>query len=149
MYYARGGDSLNFSANGEGNAVLIKSAFPALTQADFQAELARLQNNNPRPDGSQRPLEKLCAGQTLLCKSMGVKVPDWNSHALTPGKFELLNDGYQPSDIIQTTRLGIHPNRDAHLPLRFIDDHFTKYCTKNPRGVRNWQNGNQYTILKP
>ncbi|RMP56845.1 putative 3-methyladenine DNA glycosylase, partial [Pseudomonas syringae pv. atrofaciens] len=28
MYYARGGDSLNFSAEGPGNAVLIKSAFP-------------------------------------------------------------------------------------------------------------------------
>ena len=28
MYYARGGDSLNFSAGGPGNAVLIKSAYP-------------------------------------------------------------------------------------------------------------------------
>jgi DNA-3-methyladenine glycosylase len=28
MYYARGGDSLNFSARGEGNAVLIKSGIP-------------------------------------------------------------------------------------------------------------------------
>ena len=28
MYYARGGDSLNFSARGDGNAVLIKSAYP-------------------------------------------------------------------------------------------------------------------------
>jgi DNA-3-methyladenine glycosylase len=28
MYYARGGDSLNFSAHGPGNAVLIKSAYP-------------------------------------------------------------------------------------------------------------------------
>ena len=28
MYYARGGDSLNFSAQGPGNAVLIKSAYP-------------------------------------------------------------------------------------------------------------------------
>ncbi|AHV91620.1 methylpurine-DNA glycosylase family protein [Bordetella holmesii ATCC 51541] len=30
MYYARGSDSLNFSARGQGNAVLIKSAFPWL-----------------------------------------------------------------------------------------------------------------------
>ncbi|HEB83060.1 MAG TPA: 3-methyladenine DNA glycosylase, partial [Gammaproteobacteria bacterium] len=28
MYYARGGDSLNISTQGEGNAVLIKAAFP-------------------------------------------------------------------------------------------------------------------------
>src|SRR3990167_6381914 len=28
MYYARGGDSLNISCQGKGNAVLIKSAFP-------------------------------------------------------------------------------------------------------------------------
>src|SRR6218665_3863295 len=32
MYYARGGDSLNFSAHGPGNAVLIKSALPWLEE---------------------------------------------------------------------------------------------------------------------
>lgn len=32
MYYARGGDSLNFSAHGPGNAVLIKSAYPGWTR---------------------------------------------------------------------------------------------------------------------
>src|SRR5687767_2567988 len=32
MYYARGGDSLNISCQGEGNAVLIKSAFPYLEE---------------------------------------------------------------------------------------------------------------------
>jgi DNA-3-methyladenine glycosylase len=30
MYYSRGGDSLNVSCKGEGNAVLIKSAVPFL-----------------------------------------------------------------------------------------------------------------------
>jgi len=32
MYYARGGDSLNIGAPGEGNAVLIKSAYPSSTE---------------------------------------------------------------------------------------------------------------------
>ena len=32
MYYARGGDSLNFSARGKGNGVLVKSGFPYIDQ---------------------------------------------------------------------------------------------------------------------
>src|SRR5437016_196001 len=32
MYYARGADSLNISCRGEGNAVLIKSGMPYITQ---------------------------------------------------------------------------------------------------------------------
>ena len=44
MYYARGGDSLNFSCQGEGNAVLIKSGFPA---SDNPILLHKMRQLNP------------------------------------------------------------------------------------------------------
>ena len=42
MYYARGGDSLNFSAQGPGNAVLIKSAYPWVDDICGPASLAQI-----------------------------------------------------------------------------------------------------------
>ncbi|NQV42132.1 MAG: DNA-3-methyladenine glycosylase [Candidatus Marinimicrobia bacterium] len=149
MYYARGGDSINFSCRGAGNAVLIKSGYPVARDGDGLTSIISMQNNNPNPDGSKRSLARLCAGQTLLCKSLGLKVPDWDTRQLKPGLLELWDDDYAPGEIIQTTRLGIHPERDAHLPYRFIDMRFTHACTKNPRSVRNFQNGKDYTILQP
>jgi DNA-3-methyladenine glycosylase len=149
MYYARGGDSLNFSCSGEGNAVLIKSAYPLARQPEDLTSLLEMHTNNPKRDGSSRSLKRLCAGQTLLCKSLGLKVPDWDSQQLKNGHFELWDDSYVPENIIQTTRLGIHPERDAHLPYRFVDMLFADSSTKNPLQVRNFQNGRDYTILTP
>ena len=70
MYYARGGDSLNFSAHGPGNAVLIKSAYPWVDELSGPASLAQMRLNNPDANGHPRPSQKLCAGQTLLCLSL-------------------------------------------------------------------------------
>ncbi|NQV29982.1 MAG: DNA-3-methyladenine glycosylase [Candidatus Marinimicrobia bacterium] len=149
MYYSRGGDSLNFSCQGQGNAVLIKSGYPVVTDHTDPKAIRLMQTNNPSRAGTLRPIEKLCSGQTLLCKALDLRVPDWNGKKLSPGKFELVEDGYIPDQIIQTTRLGINPARDAHLPYRFVDAHYAKYCTKNPLSVRNWQIGHQYTIFAP
>ncbi len=149
MYYARGGDSLNFSCQGNGNAVLIKSGLPVMNGQVDPETIKLMQTNNPSKTGGLRAIENLCSGQTLLCKSLGLRVPDWNTKNLLPGKFELIEDGYMPDQIIQTTRLGINPTRDAQLPYRFVDAHNAKYCSKNPLRVRNWQNGNQYTIFSP
>ncbi|MCF7824572.1 MAG: DNA-3-methyladenine glycosylase [Candidatus Marinimicrobia bacterium] len=149
MYYARGGDSLNFSCQGEGNAVLIKSAFPLAHSEQDQESVALMLANNPLKNGKPRPLEKVCAGQTLLCRAMGLRVPDWNARQLDEDTFTMIDDFYNPSQIIQSTRLGIPPHRDAHLPYRFIDARYTKYSTKNPLSVRNWQNGKEYTIFSP
>ena len=79
MYYARGGDSLNFSAQGPGNAVLIKSAYPWVDALSGPASLAKMQDNNPDTHGRPRSEKKLCAGQTLLCKALGLKVRDWDA----------------------------------------------------------------------
>jgi DNA-3-methyladenine glycosylase len=76
MYYARGGDSLNFSAAGPGNAVLIKSGYPWTDARSGPQSLARMQALNPDAQGRPRPPSGLCAGQPLrpprpLCGGRG------------------------------------------------------------------------------
>ena len=149
MYYARGGDSINFSCLGEGNAVLIKSGYPVAKHGEDMASILSMLKNNPHRDGSKRSLSRLCAGQTLLCKALNLKVPDWDAQQLKPQHLELWDDAYTPENIIQTTRLGIPRDRDAQLPYRFIDLNFADSSTKNPLRVRNFQNGRDYTILQP
>lgn len=149
MYYSRGGDSLNFSCQGAGNAVLLKSAFPIAKDSGTQGSIDIMQQNNLQRNGRLRSVEQLCSGQTLLCKSLGLKVSRWDQKQLEPGRFEMWRDAYRPEKIIQTKRLGIRPDRDAHLPYRYIDYHFAPFCTKNPLRVRNFRLGRDYTILKP
>ncbi len=132
MYYARGGDSLNFSAHGPGNAVLIKSAYPWQDVLSGPASLARMRLNNPDAQGRPRPDQKLCAGQTLLCKALGLKVPDWDAKCFDPERLRVDDVSQVPSRIIQTTRLGIPHGRDEHLMYRFVDADYAAYCTRNP-----------------
>ena len=73
MYYARGGDSLNVSARGEGNAVLIKSAYPYFDSQSPAATRDIMMANNPLR-GRARPIDRLCNGQTLLCRALGLRV---------------------------------------------------------------------------
>ena len=148
MYYARGGDSLNFSAQGPGNAVLIKSALPWLDTHSGPDSLARMQANNPGAQGQARPLERLCAGQTLLCKALGLKVPDWDGQAFDPQRLFVEDIGEKPAQIVQCPRLGIPSGRDEHLPYRFVDAAFARHCTRNPlrRGQRP---GEHYQWLGP
>jgi len=146
MYYARGGDSLNFSVQGAGNAVLIKSAFPHVDQCSGEDALAMMQRLNPDAQGHPRKPEKLCAGQTLLCKSLGLKVREWDARQLDRQRLFLEDIGLRPSAIIQTTRLGIPPGRDEHLPYRFIDADDARYCTRNP--LRRGQTVNDVTTVQ-
>ena len=147
MYYARGGDSLNFSAQGPGNAVLIKSAYPWQDPLSGPASLARMRLNNPDTQGRPRPDQKLCAGQTLLCKALGLKVPDWDAKCFDPERLRVDDVSEVPSQIIQTTRLGIPHGRDEHLLYRFVDADYTAYCTRNP--LRRGQvEGRDYIVLE-
>lgn len=147
MYYARGGDSLNFSAHGPGNAVLIKAAYPWLDAASDENALAQMQLNNPDARGIPRPPERLCAGQTLLCKALGLKVPQWDGRQFDPGQLFVDDCGLAVPWVIQTTRLGIPPGRDEHLPYRFVDAHYARCCTRNP--LRRGQvEGRDYRLLE-
>ena len=121
MYYSRGGDSLNISCRGEGNAVLIKSAFPFLQGRNTKKMLQFMQSLNPQKNSTKsRPLDKLCSGQALLCRSMNLKVVQWDKKQFNRNKFYICSYGYKPKKIIQTKRLGITKGRDEHLPYRFI-----------------------------
>ncbi|MBK5399161.1 DNA-3-methyladenine glycosylase [Pseudomonas sp. TH39(2020)] len=146
MYYARGGDSLNFSAQGPGNAVLIKSAYPWVDDLSGPASLAQMLLNNPDAQGRPRPSQKLCAGQTLLCKALGLKVPVWDAKRFDHEVLLVEDVGPAPAHIIQTTRLGIPHGRDEHLMYRFIDAAYAPYCTRNP--LRRGQiEGRDYFLL--
>ena len=65
MYYARGGDSLNFSAAGPGNAVLIKSGHPWVDARSGPEALARMQALNP--DAAGRASAARCAPARRCC----------------------------------------------------------------------------------
>lgn len=146
MYYARGGDSLNFSACGPGNAVLIKSAHPWFDAISDAQTLASMQRNNPDRLGQPRPPERLCAGQTLLCKTLGLKVPEWDAQRFDPLRLFVEDVGERPQRIIQCARLGIPLGRDEHLPYRFVDAAFARHCTRNP--LRRGQvEGRDYRLL--
>ena len=146
MYYARGGDSLNFSAHGPGNAVLIKSAYPWVDALSGPESLAQMQRNNPDTHGNPRPAARLCAGQTLLCKALGLKVREWDAKCFDHERLRVDDVAQQPSQVIQTTRLGIPRGRDEHLMYRFVDADYAAYCTRNP--LRRGQvEGKDYVIL--
>ncbi len=147
MYYARGGDSLNVSCQGDGNAVLIKSGIPYPKAPDYALMIKRMQELNPAKNGiAPRPAERLCSGQTILCRSLGIKVSDWDGKQFDQQRFYIKDVGYTPEKIIQTRRLGIPRGRDEHLPYRFIDYRYARYCTKNPI-TRKARKGIDYLIL--
>ena len=147
MYYARGGDSLNFSALGPGNAVLIKSAYPWVDSVSDANSLAQMQLNNPDASGNPRSPERLCAGQTLMCKALGLKVPMWDAKRFDHELIRVEDVDQNPAQIIQTTRLGIPAGRDEHLMYRFVDASHARFCTRNP--VRRGQvEGRDYFISK-
>ena len=121
MYYSRGGDSLNVSCQGAGNAVLIKSAYPFLQGRDVKKMVQLMQRLNPQKNSLQpRPLEKLCGGQALLCRALNLKVTQWDKKKFDRKKFYIMACGYKPREIKQTPRLGIPLGRDEHLPYRFV-----------------------------
>lgn len=131
LYYSRGGDSLNFSVQGDGNAVCIKAGYPWLDALSCEASLARMLSNSPAAAGGTRPLTRLCSGQTLLCKALGLTVAQWNAKQMDPTRLRVEDIGARP-DVIQTKRLGIPSGRDEHLPYRFVDAGFAAHCTRNP-----------------
>ena len=151
LYYARGGDSLNVSCRGEGNAVLIKGgrpwSDPAAGEQEAAAMLEAMQLRNPLPGGRRRPGHRLCAGQTLLCRALGIKVPDWDQKALPQDDLTFLDVGYRPERLLRTPRLGIPPGRDEHLPYRFVDPEHSAAATRNPL-TRDAREGRDYDWVR-
>ncbi len=149
MYYARGGDSLNVSCHGEGNAVLLKSGIAYLDSHTPHTMLEQMLRLNPiQGSGKLRLTSHLCSGQTLLCRSLALKVPQWDQKSFDPKRLYVEDVGYHPQQIIQTTRLGIPKGRDPHLPYRFIDFQYATRCTRNPLTRRGCLEAMGYSIIE-
>lgn len=143
MYHSQGGDSLNFSAAGPGNAVLIKSGHPWMDAVSGPESLAMMQRLNPDARGGQRPPARLCAGQALLCRALGLKVADWDARRFDPGELYVEDVGESPSRLLNAPRLGIPAGRDEHLFYRYVDPAHAAHCTRNPLR-RGQQEGRDY-----
>lgn len=146
MYYARGGDSLNISCRGEGNAVLIKAALAYTDRRSGADTIGVMQTLNPIND-RPRPEARLCSGQTLLCKSLALRVSDWDSKRFSRRKFYVEDVGYVPDQIVVAKRLGIPTGRDEDLMYRFIDRERVRHATQNPLTRRNAREGVDYRII--
>ena len=148
MYFARGGDSLNFSCLGDGNAVLIKAGVPHSNVPYAKQMISIMQKFNPIKNTKRERLPmKLCSGQTLLCRSLNLKVREWDQKQFDEKSFYVADVGYNPQKIIQTKRLGIPPGRDEHLPYRFIDYDYAAFCTSNILKKRNSKPQEDYNII--
>ena len=71
MYYARGGDSLNFSAHGPGNAVLIKSAHPWLDELAARTAWRRCNATTRTPKATPGPHTNCARGKPCCAKRWG------------------------------------------------------------------------------
>ena len=130
MYYSRGKDSFNISTGKKGDAVLIKSGIPFLHNSGSEM-LEVMKDLNPI-NGRKRKSERLCSGQTLLCKSLNIKVKEWDQKHFDSSKLFIADVGYTPKKVVEAARLGIPKGRDEHLLYRYIDYDHVKSCTKNP-----------------
>jgi len=164
MYYARGGDSFNVSVRGAGNAVLFKAGLPLMTDhlpriaragprwnwsaEEASAMLRVMARLNPLPSGSARPVQRLCGGQTLLCKALGLKVRTWDARPLPSAGLTLVDIGYRPARIIRTRRLGIPAHRDPHFFYRFVDLDRAQSATRLPLS-RRAREGTDYEWVIP
>ena len=147
MYYSRGGDSLNISSDGSGDAVLIKSAVPYVDKQSPASSIKVMQALNPDRSGQARDVQRLCRGQTLLCRALNLKVSVWDQQQFSANKFYIEDVGIRPARIIKTPRLGIPDGRDGHLLLRFIDFDHAADCTRNPLRMRKLIAGRDYVIV--
>jgi DNA-3-methyladenine glycosylase len=132
MYSARGG-SLSVCAHGPGSAPLIKSAYPRQDTHSAAGAVTQMQANNPIAQGRARAVQKRCSKQTLLCKTLGLKVPDWDAHPVDEQHLFVEDRGERPPQIVQCTRVGIPHGRGEQLPYGFVDAALARHCTRNPR----------------
>ena len=147
MYYARGGDSLNVSCRGEGNAVLIKSGRIIEDKTSGPESFCIMQNNNPVKNSNRmRKKERLCSGQTLLCRSLNLLVRDWDQKQFHYPDFYIEPNLATCEHYVQTKRLGIPEGRDQDLPYRFIDFDYVHQATHNPLSTKKLQRDTDYWI---
>lgn len=97
---------MNVVTDGDGvaGAVLVRALEP-LVGMDVMSERR-----------AYRPLAELCNGPGKLCQAMGISMAD-NGADLETGNLWIDDDGFIPSAVATSTRVGLSQGRD--LPLRF------------------------------
>jgi DNA-3-methyladenine glycosylase len=119
---------LNFSCEpaGEPGGVLIRALQP-IQGLDTMARLRGL----PTPANPKL----LCSGPGRLCQAMGITLAENNIDVTRPrSPLRVLDDGFRPSTITATPRIGI--SKAIDLPLRFLmpeEDPGTPSPRKSPR----------------
>lgn len=166
MYYARGGDSFNISVRGAGNAVLFKAGLPLMAEhlpsriaragpewnwgaKEASAMLRRMARLNRLPTGRTRPVHRLCGGQTLLCKALGLHVRTWDARPMPAAGLTLVDIGYRPARIVRTRRLGIPAHRDPHFFYRFVDLDRAQAATRSPLAQRAREGADYEWVTAP
>lgn len=147
MYHSRAGDSLNVSCEGEGNAILLKAGVPVVDDVSPEASLDVMRHLHPRPDGTLRPALRQCAGQTLLCRSLALRIKEWNTRTFDRGELFLEDTGYTPDHVVVARRLGISEGRDEHLLYRYVDAAHASSATQNPLTKRGCVEGEDFYLL--
>ena len=126
----------------------MKSGLPWFDhRSPIDVALRAMHRRNPSPRGKRSP-ERLCAGQTLLCRALGLRVRDWDRRQFDAGRLFIEDIGYAPERVVQARRLGIPPGRDEHLMYRFIDHERVGSSTSNPLTRRTYREGTDYRILR-
>ena len=137
MYHSRGGDSLNFSAHGAGNAVLIKAAkipddeVMLRENIDPSSHRKFIFSRNDAYSPESPRAARVASGQCLLCRCLDLRRVNWNAQSLDANRFYVAQ-GQAANRAIQCRRLGISAHRDADLMLRFVDARFPQLATQNP-----------------
>lgn len=132
MYHSRAGASLNVSCGTGPEAVLIKAGVPIVDAISPKDALDAMHGLNPAPDGrSRRPEVRLCGGQTLLCRSLGLTVAEWTGRQFDLERFYIEARRAAPQ-MVATLRLGIRPERDDGRRSRYVDRAWAGSATSNP-----------------
>ncbi|MEZ4705032.1 MAG: DNA-3-methyladenine glycosylase [Bdellovibrionota bacterium] len=133
---------------GDENAVLIKSAIYCVDHKTSPQALEIMTTNNPiKFSDRTRSSSTLGKGQTLVCRSLMLKVPDWDQRSFSIKEFYIEDCGYRPKRIVQTRRLGIPKGRDEHLLYRFIDEDNVRWCCKNPLTQKGAREHRTYRLI--
>jgi DNA-3-methyladenine glycosylase len=150
MYHSRAGASLNVSCRGEGNAVLLKAARPFFDARSPEATtFPVLERNCPTSSGELRPLTRVCAGQTLLCRALALEIREWTGRRFDGAELYLEDVGYVPERVLVARRYGIPIGRDEHLPYRYVDAAHARSSTIHPPVRRTHREGRDFFFLRP
>ena len=149
MYHSRAGASLNVSCGAGPEAVLVKAGLPVVDGRSPEAALDAMHRLNPAPDGrSRRPDQRLCSGQTLLCRSLALTVSAWTGRQFDRRVFFIEARRTEPR-LIRTHRLGIRPERDDGRRARYLDRELAGAATINPLRRRGARAGVDYWEINP